>query len=525
MLFLISFFSGVVFALSCMIPWLMPLAFVAQAPFIALLIKKCEQKIKLRKIYGLGFINAIGFFVMSWYWFMCTYPLEHLGLTKGQAVLMICVCWFGLTIMQGSTVAFIALDLRLLFTSRKLAPIIYALLWMLFEFLMNQTFAGVPFNTVSLAVCEFLPFIQSASIFGASFISFLIVLINGYVALIILDVRENGFDIKNIKAPLCTILSIIIVNTTLGVVLMGIDKGRDKDENAFTASIIQAGLTTSEKYFWTPRESFDSYILVTKEALEDIDTPADYILWPETVINTYLLNSPSLLQEFINLSAETGSIVLVGTMVYDHENDLDYNSVLAFYPDGTYEEEGYSKQKLVPFGEFTPLAGVLGKIIPIIEEIAVSDLTPGPGPQLLETPKGVIGRLICYDSIYPAISRESAKDGAEVFMLFTNDSWYGDSTEVTQHTRHAVLRAVENGRWCLRDANSGISALISPTGEVLDELGVNERGYLNVTTYTRDNTTIYTLLGDTWIYINFATLLAFSIYKFVIIKKAKQHNV
>jgi len=434
---------------------------------------------------------------------------------------MICVCWFGLTLMQGSTVAFISLDMRLLFTKRNFAPIIYALLWMLFEFLMNQTFAGVPFNTVSLAVCEFLPFIQSASLFGSSFISFLIVLVNGYVALIILDIKENGFDKKRILKPLSIALSIIVINSTAGLILMGIDKGRDKEENAFSASIIQAGLTTSEKYFWTARESFESYMLVTHEALDDLDTPPDFILWPETVINTYLLNSPSLLEEFIDLSKETGSIVLVGTMVYDHENDLDYNSVLAFFPDGTYEKVGYSKQKLVPFGEFTPLAGVLGKIIPIIEEIAVSDLTPGPGPQLLETKKGVIGRLICYDSIYPAISRESVKDGAEVLMLFTNDSWYGDSTEVTQHTRHAVLRAVENGRWCLRDANSGISALISPTGQVLDELDVNERGFLNVTAYTRDNTTLYTVIGDSAVLVSALVLVAFAVHKAYLRKTPK----
>lgn len=520
MLYLISFLCGTIFALSCMTIWLMPLAFVSQAPFIALLIKKCELGIKPIKAYLLGFVNAIGFFVVSWYWFICTYPLEHLHLTKGQAILMICVCWFGLTLMQSFTVAFISLDLRLLFTKRKFAPIIFALLWLLFEFLMNLTFAGVPFNTASLAVCEVLPFIQSASIFGGSFISFLILLINGYVAIAILNVRENGFRFQNIKKPICAALAIIILNSTLGLVLMKIDESRDKEENAFTASIIQAGLTTSEKYFWTPTDSYDSYMLVTKEALKDATT--DFILWPETVINTQLLDYPYLLQKFIDLSKDTGAIVLVGTMVYDYENDDDYNSVLAFFPDGTYETEGYSKQKLVPFGEFTPLAGALGKFIPIIEEIAVSDLTPGPGAQLLNTDSGVIGRLICYDSVYPAIARDSVRSGAEVLMLFTNDSWYGDSTEVTQHTRHAVLRAVENGRWCLRDANSGISAIISPTGEVIDELGVNERGYLNVTAYTRDNTTIYNMMGNTWILIDFLALISFAVYKIVIVKKNKE---
>lgn len=524
MLYLLSFVTGAVFALSCMSVWLMPLVFVAEAPFLAILIKKCEQKIKLRKAYLFGFLNALGFFVVSWYWFICTYPLEHLGLTKIQAVLMICVCWFGLTLMQGSTVAFISLDLRLLYTKRKFAPLIFALLWMLFEFLMNQTFAGVPFNTVSLSVCEFLPFIQSASLFGSAFISFLIVLVNGYVALIILDMRENGFDKRRILKPLCMALSIIVLNSAVGLVLMGIDKGRDKDENAFTSSVIQAGLTTSEKYFWTARESFESYMLVTKEALDDLEAPPDFILWPETVINTYLLDNPSLTQEFIDLASETGSTVLVGTLVYDHENDRDYNSVIAFFPDGSIEKEGYSKQKLVPFGEFTPMAGILGKIIPIIEEIAVSDLTPGPGPQILTTEKGKIGRLICYDSIYTAISRDSVRAGAEVLMLFTNDSWYGDSTEVTQHTRHAVLRAVENGRWCIRDANSGISALISPTGKVIEELGVNEKGYLNVTAYTRDNTTLYTVIGDSAVLVSALALVAFAVYKFYLIKSKNRNS-
>jgi hypothetical protein len=76
MIYIIALLSGAIFGLSCMIPWLMPLAFVAEAPFIAILIKKCEAKIRPRKAYLLGFINAIGFYVVSWYWFICTYPLE-----------------------------------------------------------------------------------------------------------------------------------------------------------------------------------------------------------------------------------------------------------------------------------------------------------------------------------------------------------------------------------------------------------------------------------------------------------------
>ena len=524
MIYLIALLSGAIFGLSCMIPWLMPLAFIAEAPFIAVLIKKCEAKIRPRKAYLLGFINAIGFYVVSWYWFICTYPLEHLGLKPGQAVLMICVCWFGLTLMQGSTVAFISLNSRLLFTKRSLVPVIFALLWMIFEFLMNLTFAGVPFHTVSLSVCEFLPFIQSASLFGSSFISFITVLINGYFALAILEIRENGIKAATFVKPIAIGLSVLIINTGFGVFSIALDQNRDKEENKLSASVIQAVLTTSEKYFWTAKESFDSYMKVTVDAVANAETRPDFILWPETVINSYLLDNPYLLSDIKELARISGAVVLVGTLVYDSESGQDYNSVIAVFPDGTVEEEGYSKQKLVPFGEFTPMAGVLGNIIPIIKELSVSDLKPGPGAQILESEKGNIGRLICYDSIYPAITFDSVRSGAEVIMIFTNDSWYGDSTEVTQHTRHAVLRAVEHRRWVIRDANSGISTLISPTGERICDLGVNEAGYLNVNAYTRQERTLYSYIGNTPTLIAFAVIALFAANKIYTLKIKKQDS-
>ncbi len=496
MIFLMLLLSGILTALGTMIPYLCPLVFISQIPLVCRLIRLSEEKKRFRRVFGEVFLFGVGYYFVSWYWWICTYPLSHLGIGKFEAILLIGVCWIGMTLLQTVTTALVFLLFRLLYRKRAWAPLLFASLYSVLQYLMTLTFAGVPFHRLELSVCEFLPFIQSASLFGGWFVGTLIVLINALLSLAVLSFRENKDDRRPIVRYIALALAVLVLNTGFGFLRIAFDGRKDKEENAFTASLIQAGLTTSEKYFWTDAESYYAYEAVVRDALDGLSETPDFVLLPETVITSYLKDNPSLLLAFKRLAKKYDSIFFVGTMQFDPEEAGDRNVITAILPDGTVEDRCYAKQKLVPFGEYTPLAGVIGKVVPIIEEISVADLAPGTGSEIVDFGKASPGRMICFDSIYPSIARESVREGADVLMIFTNDSWYGDSTEVTQHTRHAVLRAVENGRWTLREANSGISALITPTGKVVDEIDVNVCSYLNVKAYTRTEKTLYTVIGD-----------------------------
>jgi len=124
-----------------------------------------------------------------------------------------------------------------------------------------------------------------------------------------------------------------------------------------------------------------------------------------------------------------------------------------------------------------------------------SDLAAGSGAQIMKTEQGNYGCIICYESIFPHLVRESVGEGAQMLVILTNDSWYEDSPAVWQHLAHAVFRSVENARSTVRCANSGVSALIDSRGRIIKELGPLEQGTVSGTLSFSEETTLYTTLG------------------------------
>ena len=211
-----------------------------------------------------------------------------------------------------------------------------------------------------------------------------------------------------------------------------------------------------------------------------------------------------LLSDF---AKENGVHLFVGT--YEVKNGDTYNAITCFFPDGSVERAPYSKQHLVPFGEYLPMEGFIRAVLPQLADLNLfsSPLTPGKDSAVLDTEFGKVGRLVCFDSIYETLARRSVADGAEILLLSTNDSWYLDSPAVYQHNAHAQLRAVENGRSILRSANTGISSLITPTGEVTDFLEPLVKGTVVGTAITASHRTLYSYVGELWVLLSFGFML------------------
>ncbi len=188
----------------------------------------------------------------------------------------------------------------------------------------------------------------------------------------------------------------------------------------------------------------------------------------------------------------TGDLPLLIGAVTLHFEDADSvitNSAFAVAPDGTVTGR-YDKIALVPFGEYVPLARALGisAIVPI-GEITAGRRTAPIGPV-------GAGALICYDGIFPAISRAHVLHGARLLVNMTNDGWYGASSGPYQHRDAYVLRAIETDRWLPRATNTGISTIIDPRGRVRAQTKLGEETALVGDVGLRDTTTIYARLGD-----------------------------
>ena len=129
------------------------------------------------------------------------------------------------------------------------------------------------------------------------------------------------------------------------------------------------------------------------------------------------------------------------------------------------EVDHYDKMELVPFGEYVPFGRVLFFVQQVVE--AVGALTPGTRAVVFDGPgDSRFGVLICYEGIFPWISRHMARDGADFLVNITNDAWYGPTSAPHQHLAQATFRAIEHRVPLVRAANTGISAVIDPDGRI-----------------------------------------------------------
>ena len=129
------------------------------------------------------------------------------------------------------------------------------------------------------------------------------------------------------------------------------------------------------------------------------------------------------------------------------------------------------------------------------------DIPAGEDSVVFDTDLVDLGSIICFDSIYEDNVLDSVRNGAEILCVSTNDSWFRDSRGVWMHRAQSQLRAIETGRYVVRAANTGVSCVISPEGEVLDELGPYVTGNSMSAVYPCDEITLYTAMGNVFVYL------------------------
>jgi apolipoprotein N-acyltransferase len=170
-----------------------------------------------------------------------------------------------------------------------------------------------------------------------------------------------------------------------------------------------------------------------------------------------------------------------------------YNAAFLVKPDGGIGAV-YRKMHLVPFGEYVPLKRLLFFVGTIVE--AVAAFTPGETPVLLPVGQHLASTAICYEVIYGSLMREFVLDGSELLTTITNDAWYGWSSAAYQHWDQAAMRAIENGRYLARAANTGISGFVDPYGRVLARSELFEQALLVEDLRFLQARTVYSRIGD-----------------------------
>jgi apolipoprotein N-acyltransferase len=227
-----------------------------------------------------------------------------------------------------------------------------------------------------------------------------------------------------------------------------------------------------------------------------LPTPLDLVLWPENVVNPGLFLSRRTAEEAVAGAAKRTGAVLLPGWFYRVTDDAgrvtgSVNYTTAVGPDGRVLDR-YDKVRIVPFGEYVPLRGLIERFS---DDVPSTDVVPGTADPVLETPVGRIGVAISWEAFFEHRSRDAVRDGAELLVNPTNGSSYWLTQVQTQQVASNRLRALETDRWLLQGAPTGFSAVYSPDGEVLQRTGISERAVLIATVERRRGRTLASIVG------------------------------
>ena len=482
-----------------------------------------DKNIRLRGLYGYGFFYFMCYYPVVYHWFVNLYPLEFVdGMTPIAALAVVLAGVFGLSLLQALMGGLVFVFIGLLFRGRIaekapiLKPFMAAGLWAVFEWTQTLGWIGVPWGRLAIGQTEYAVGIQTASLFGSYFISFLIVAVNFSIAYAILKVAEG--ESRKIKLPVICVAAMLVFQYGAGAVIY-VSNSESGETEPIKVAAVQGNISSNEKWSLTERQRiFESYGKYTVEAAK---AGVDIILWPESAL-PYSLEKGEYSHDFVSkLARVCGVPIIAGGFMNADDNGVEYNALVCFTPDGRVLEDFYAKRHLVPFGEYVPMEKLISVIIPPLAELVMGDcvLVAGEGAQLIEVEGISAGSLICFDSIYEELALESVRAGAEVLFISTNDSWFTDSAALNMHNAQAKLRSVETGRYTVRAANTGISSVITPRGEVTESLGALKEGYIVGEIYPKNTQTLYTVIGNFFIYLLIICFLAILIvdarYKFI----------
>lgn len=455
---------------------------------VPLLIAIAQERSTLRGM-TLGWVSGLIFFIGSCHWI--TAVLKNYGdlgwLASSMIFLLLAMylaCFYGLFALL-----FARLSVRWPAGSFYLAPFF----WVLVEFARTHLLTGFPWCLLGYSLIDFPHLAQIATLTGVYGLSFLLVLVNALLSNVLMS--------RTWKSVL-VLAGLLLGMGALSLLWKYPEVHPETLKNR--ARIVQTNIRLDQDWSKESRirllnELFQLSISNSGTEKQLEETSFSLILWPETPTPFYFNHDQDFRDLLQRIASRAKSYFLFGFVDFQNLNPsqpdgLPVNSVGVLSPSGDIISQ-YNKVHLVPFGEYIPYP----KLFFFVNKISTEAGNFVPGGEIVVSSLGngnLLGTFVCYEAIFPDLVRQFARLGAEVFVNVTNDAWFGDSSAPFQHFNMARMRAVENRRYLLRAANDGISAIVSPYGEVLYTAKRFERTVIDGRFDTSSEQTYYTRFGD-----------------------------
>ncbi|MFC1751936.1 apolipoprotein N-acyltransferase [Thermoproteota archaeon] len=456
-------------------------------------------------------LNLKEAFIKGGLWGLIVMGLYHAWILELNAYgnkYAIALIWVGFSLYSSIFYAGVTALVKLL---KSKLPIFILLpsAWVVFEWLRGLGPLGNTAGDLGYSQTAYLEILQLAGVGGIFFLSFFCVLINCLLSYLVpLRNKKTVFALISAAALFITVViwgHFHMLSNTCYIT-----------PSLIGTAVIQGNHTQNQKL---DKDNWPiiihDYFQLSKQALA---YDPDLIIWPETITPGLNINNPSFLGYLLWLTRTSKTTIVFGTPMQDAQHY--YNSAVAAGPDGLLDAY-YKKVKLMPFGEYLPMS-TLYHFLGLGNWLSDVDYTSGksgskpfyfplkpvtPPPIDNPTHYGIFaGIKICLESIYPWYFRKDVNNGATLLIVLANNAWFHDSSAAEKHFQMSVLRAVENNRYLIQAANTGISGIVTNIGKPVIKTSLAKQSVSFTQIPILTPISIYTRTGDWIVYLSLIIL-------------------
>ncbi len=486
-----SLASGFLVTLCFPVTSLGPVSFLALAPMFAAVLRYRPGR---KDAFRAGFLMGSACFVSMLWWIVKLVPSADVTIPWLMTPALI-----ALVLYLSLYPAFHLLVLAAL-TRWRLLPFLLAApaTWALFEVARCRGELAFPWGLMGYSLSHQPALLQSADVWGVFGLSFAIVFVNALAAG---SVVARGPRAK----AWCGLCAGLVAGAMWLYGGARIDRENEAGAPRLRVALAQPNVDLAVK--WQPEFKDSTFVLIEKQAVQARDRGAQLVVFPETAAPVFIENGPIYRTRLVELARTLGVPYFIGFL--DHRFDGPHKDINIYNSSGLFRIDGsidkYDKRHLLPFGEALPLGSRYRWIRKI--DFGQANFQPGPKRAPLSADGVRFTPLICFESVFPDLCRDGVREGSQLFVNVTNDGWFGDTPGPYQHAQMAIARAVEFRRWLVRSANSGVSMVVAPTGEVVQSLDLYKEGILMADVALLSGQTFYARHGDTPLVVGSLALL------------------
>jgi apolipoprotein N-acyltransferase len=459
--------------------------FISFSLFFIFIFNQKKRTLDNKFFFQFGWCFGFGYFLFSLYWIA-------ISLTFDQSFKFLIP--IAIILLPAFLAIFYGLITYLfsIFYSKNLVSsfFIFSILYGTIEFVRGSIFTGFPWNLISFSFSNSIYFIQILSIIGTYSFNLICVSLFTVPALFIL---------KNSKVEIIVSSFFILLSAVFLIF------GNIKNNNFNSLESVKSNYTIKAI---SPNISLDRFYSKQDELkiineLIKLSTPTKtkptIFLWPEGIIPDSYLRDMSIYKNLFLNNFGDDDIIIVGLNSIKKKNDknLFFNS-MAIFNNKLDLIANYNKVNLVPFGEFTPFESILNLIGFKTVTNGYQSFTSGETRIPLNVKNSKIDLnllpLICYEIIYSG--KLSRYNNFDYIINISEDGWFGSSIGPKQHFSHSIFRSIESGKYIIRSANNGISAIINPIGIVEQEVKFGSTGHVELSESKLVKSTPFMLYGN-----------------------------